>query len=232
MGLYSVAVHSYRFKNTGGAVWSRDTLTHKTSYRCYTGHTDHTDEPHIPPTHTQDPATIIERPAPRMRRHSPRAGCGGCAVGGKPGNCLEDGVSTIRGLCACATHLLLVVGQRRALAGGWTGTSAVPAPTRSPQAPNAGPVEQRTDAQKACESFGLMVRPVGRSRACGNRKPRLTAVSHRAGMHMHACVCIFPIGLGSPPLYGINEDGRAYGMALEGTARLTYLDFCFLRVSR
>ena len=39
MGWNCVAVHSYRFKNTGGAVWSRDKLTHKTSYRCYTGHT-------------------------------------------------------------------------------------------------------------------------------------------------------------------------------------------------
>ena len=39
----------------------------------------------------------VEPTAPRMRRLSPRAGCGGCSVGGKPGRCLQDSVSTNRG---------------------------------------------------------------------------------------------------------------------------------------
>ena len=44
-------------------------------------------------SHVSDSAmsctSIIERPAPQMRRHSPRPGCGGCSVGGKPGRCLR-----------------------------------------------------------------------------------------------------------------------------------------------
>ena len=77
-------------------------------------------------------------------------------VGGKPGSCLEDGVSTIRGLCACATHLLLVVGQRLALAGGWTGTSAEclrPCADAQPSGTKCRPASATRDAQKATLSF-------------------------------------------------------------------------------
>ena len=46
---------------------------------------------------------------------------------------------------------------------------------------------------------------------------------------LHACEHLnthAKFGLGHPPLYRINEDGRAYGMALEGT-RFTFLDSRF-----
>ena len=39
----------------------------------------------------------VESTAPRMRRLSPPAGCGGCSVRGKPGRCLQDSVSTHSG---------------------------------------------------------------------------------------------------------------------------------------
>ena len=39
----------------------------------------------------------VEPTAPSMRRLGPPAGCGGCSVGGKPGRCLLDRVSTNRG---------------------------------------------------------------------------------------------------------------------------------------